>query len=132
MGGRPPRALSRQSLAEIIEPRFEELFGLVQDDLRGQGLLDRLSAGLVLTGGSVRLPGITDLAEDVFQLPVRLGEPMYSGRLGASLRSPLYATGLGLIQFGLQERARLMRAPAGWTGLTARARGWGRWLRSHF
>ena len=131
MGGRPPRALSRQSLAQIIEPRFEELFSLVQADLRSQGLLDRLSAGLVLTGGSVRLPGITELAEDMFQLPVRLGEPTYSGRLGASMRSPLYATGLGLIQFGLQERARLGSAPSGWSRLTARTRGLGRWLKSH-
>ncbi|MEM7193580.1 MAG: cell division protein FtsA [Pseudomonadota bacterium] len=100
MGGRPPRDLSRQNLAEIIEPRMEELLLLVQAELRRSGFEDLVGSGIVLTGGSSRIEGMMELAEEIFHLPVRLGLPNYSGGLSEVVRNPIYATGIGLVQFG--------------------------------
>ena len=107
MGGRPPRSLSRQSLAEVIEPRVEELLLLVQSDLRRSGFEELIRSGIVLTGGSSRIQGIVELAEEVFHLPVRLGTPNYDGGLCEVVRNPIYATGIGLVQFGRANRLRL-------------------------
>ena len=108
-GGRPSRTLSRQNLAEIIEPRVEELLMLVQGEMRRSGVEGLVGSGIVLTGGSSRIEGIIELAEDVFQLPVRLGTPNYDGGLCEVVRNPIYATGIGLVQFGHANRLKLAR-----------------------
>ena len=77
VGDRPPRRLARQTLAEIVEPRFEELFGLVRDELRRSGFEELIAAGVVITGGSAKMEGAVELAEEVFHMPVRLGAPQY-------------------------------------------------------
>ncbi|MDD9857332.1 MAG: rod shape-determining protein, partial [Gammaproteobacteria bacterium] len=107
MGGRPSRTLSRQNLAEIIEPRVEELLLLVQAELRRSGLEALVGSGVVLTGGSSRTEGIVELAEEIFHLPVRLGVPNYQGGLSEVVRNPIYATAIGLAQFGHANRVRL-------------------------
>ena len=100
MGGRPPRTLSRQNLAEIIEPRMEELLLLIQGELRRSGFEELIGSGIVLTGGSSKIEGMMELAEEIFHLPVRLGMPNYHGSLSEVVRNPIYATGIGLVQFG--------------------------------
>ena len=104
LGDRAPRALSRQALAAVIEPRVEELFSLTQQVLRESGYDELLSSGIVLTGGSSQLPGMVELAEDVFLKPVRIGAPVYSGSLADVVRSPRYATAIGLLQEACQQR----------------------------
>jgi cell division protein FtsA len=100
VGDRPPRSLSRQTLAEVIEPRVEELYGLVQAELRRSGFEDVLGSGIVLTGGSSKMEGMIDLAEEVFHMPVRLGLPQYVGGLKGVVQNPIYATGVGLVLYG--------------------------------
>lgn len=107
MGGRPPRTLSRQNLAEIIEPRIEELLVLIQAELRRSGFEELIGSGIVMTGGSSRIEGMMELAEEVFHLPVRLGVPNYSGSLSEVVKNPIYATGIGLIQFGQANRSQI-------------------------
>ncbi len=97
---RPPRSLSRQTLAEVIEPRIEELFGLIQAELRRSGFEEVLGSGIVLTGGSSKMEGMIDLAEEVFHMPVRLGIPQYVGGLKGVVENPVYATGVGLVLYG--------------------------------
>ena len=97
LGDRGPRSLSRQSLAAVIEPRVEELFALVHQVVRESGYEDVLSSGVVLTGGSASMPGMIEMAEDIFLKPTRLGMPAYTGQLADVVRSPRYATVLGLL-----------------------------------
>lgn len=97
LGDRHPRTLSRQALAAVIEPRVEELFALVHQVVRESGYEEVLSSGIVLTGGSVMMPGMIELAEDIFLKPARLGVPEYSGQLADVVRSPRYSTVLGLL-----------------------------------
>jgi cell division protein FtsA len=97
LGDRDPRTLSRQALAAVIEPRVEELFALVHQVVRESGYEEVLSSGLVLTGGTSMMPGMVELAEDIFLKPARLGMPEYSGQLADVVRSPRYATVLGLL-----------------------------------
>ena len=104
VGERPPRRLSRQTLAEVVEPRYEELLTLVQAELRRSGFEDLVAAGIVLTGGSSKMEGVIDLAEEVFHMPVRLGVPQGVSGLVDVVRNPIYATGVGLLQFGHQCR----------------------------
>ncbi len=104
VGERPPRKLARQTLAEVVEPRMEELYGLVLAELRRSGFEDLLGSGIVLTGGSAKMEGVVELAEEVFHMPVRLGLPHYVGGLSEVVRSPIYATGVGLILFGRKYR----------------------------
>ena len=103
MGARPPRQLARQTLAEVVEPRYEELLMLVQAELRRSGYEELLAAGIVLTGGSSKMEGVVELAEEVFHLPVRLGLPQHVGGLVDVVRNPIHATGVGLLLFGNQE-----------------------------
>ena len=105
VGDRPPRRLARQTLAEVIEPRYEELLTLVQAELRRSGFEDLITAGVVLTGGSSKIEGLVDLAEEVFHMPVRLGSPQCVMGLVDVVRNPVYATGVGLLLFGSQNRA---------------------------
>jgi len=106
VGDRPPRRLSRQTLAEVIEPRYEELLVLVQAELRRSGFEDLIAAGVVMTGGSSKIEGLVDLAEEVFHMPVRLGMPQNITGLVDVVRNPIYATGVGLLLFGHQNRTR--------------------------
>ena len=103
MGGRPPRSLSRRNLAEIIEPRVEELMLLIQAEIRKSGFEEMIGSGIVLTGGSSRIEGMMDLAEEIFHLPVRQGLPNYEGSLSEVIQNPIYSTGIGLAQFGYRH-----------------------------
>jgi cell division protein FtsA len=99
VGERPARRLARQTLAEVVEPRYEELFGLVRDELRRSGFEEIIAAGIVLTGGSARMEGAIDLAEEVFHMPVRLGlpQPAQVKGLAEVVQNPIYSTGVGLL-----------------------------------
>jgi len=100
VGGRKPRILSRQILSEIIEPRVEEIFSLVRQEIIKSGFEDRIASGVVITGGSTILNGTPELAEQVFNMPVRRGTPRAIGGLVDVVRSPMYATGVGLVIAG--------------------------------
>ncbi|MEO1767474.1 cell division protein FtsA [Thiobacter aerophilum] len=106
VGERGARQLSRQTLAEVIEPRVEELYSLVQAELRRSGFEDLISSGIVLTGGSSLIEGMVELGEEVFHMPVRLGLPQYVGGLQEVVRNPRYATGVGLLLAGLEQYQR--------------------------
>ena len=106
VGDRSPRQLSRQTLAEVIEPRVEELYSLIQRELRASGFEELLSSGIVLTGGSAAMQGMVDLGEEVFHMPVRVGVPNYSGGLSEVVRNPRYSTGVGLLISGLEQMKR--------------------------
>jgi cell division protein FtsA len=99
VGDRPPRRLARQTLAEIVEPRYEELFGLIRDELRRAGLEEQVATGIVLTGGSAKMEGAIELAEEVFHMPVRLGIPQYVTGLSEVVSNPIHATGVGLLLY---------------------------------
>jgi cell division protein FtsA len=99
VGDRPPRRLARQTLAEIVEPRYEELFALVRDELRRAGLEEQVATGIVLTGGSAKMEGAIELAEEVFHMPVRLGVPQYVSGLVDVVSNPIHATGVGLLLY---------------------------------
>ena len=100
VGERAPRRLARQTLAEVVEPRYEELMSLVQAELRRSGYENLIAAGIVLTGGSSKMEGVIELAEEVFHMPVRLGVPQYVSGLIDVVRNPIHATGVGLLLFG--------------------------------
>jgi cell division protein FtsA len=102
VGDRAPRRLERQTLAEVVEPRYEELFGLVLNELKRSGFEEMVVAGVVLTGGGSKMEGAIDLAEEVFHMPVRLGSPQYVSGLVDVVRNPIYSTGVGLLLFGNQ------------------------------
>ncbi|MCW8828391.1 MAG: cell division protein FtsA [Gammaproteobacteria bacterium] len=104
VGDRPPRRLARQTLAEVVEPRYEELFTLVQAELRRSGFEDICAAGIVLTGGTAKMEGGVELAEEIFHMPVRLGMPQGVSGLVDVVRNPIYATGVGLLLFGQHNR----------------------------
>jgi cell division protein FtsA len=106
VGERPPRRLARQALAEIVEPRFEELFGLIRDELRRSGFEELIAAGVIITGGSSKMEGAVELAEEVFHMPVRLGSPQYVNGLMDVVRNPIHATGVGLLLYGYENLAR--------------------------
>jgi cell division protein FtsA len=104
VGGRPPRVLSRQILAEIIQPRVEEIYQLAAREIVKSGYEDVLASGVVVTGGTTILEGVTELAEQTFNLPVRRGYPMGIGGLVDVVNSPMYATGVGLVLYGLKHQ----------------------------
>ena len=103
IGGRKSRELSRQILGDILEPRVVEIFELVQREIEKMKLTELLASGVVLTGGSCLLPGMLEVAEEVIGLPVRLGVPRHVGGLVDVVRSPVYSTGVGLLQYGAQQ-----------------------------
>jgi len=113
VGDRPPRMLSRQTLAEVVEPRVEELYSLIQQVLRDSGYEELLSSGVVLTGGSAVMQGMVELGEEIFHMPVRLGIPRYTGALADVIRSPRYATGVGLLLEGVVQTQRGLIARQG-------------------
>jgi cell division protein FtsA len=103
IGDRAPRTMSRQTLAEVIEPRVDELYQLVQKVLHDSGFEDLLSSGIVLTGGSSVMQGMVELGEEIFHMPVRIGVPRYSGGLADVVRNPRYATAVGLLLEGVSQ-----------------------------
>lgn len=106
IGDRPPRLLSRQALASVVEPRVEEIFSMAQKAIRESGFEDSVASGVVLTGGTSLLPGMNELAEDVFLKPARVGWPAYEGALADVIRNPRYATVVGLLLEAHQQRVR--------------------------
>ena len=115
VGDRPPRRLARQTLAEIVEPRYEELFNLIRDELRRSGFEEAIAAGIVLTGGSAKMEGAVLLAEEVFHVPVRLGFPQGITGLPDVVNNPIHATGVGLLLYAraLYEQDGPSRATGG-------------------
>ena len=111
VGDRPPRDLSRQALAEVVEPRYEELFTLVQSELRRSGFEDLIPAGIVITGGSSTMEGVVELAEEIFHMPVRLACQQAVSGMTEVVNNPIYATGVGLLIHGFRQMD-LGRAPA--------------------
>jgi len=126
IGERAPRTLSRQTLAEVIEPRVEELFSLVQQVLRESGFEELLSSGIVLTGGSSVMRGMVELGEEVFHMPVRVGIPRYAGGLSEIVCSPRYATSVGLLLEGVEQvkQGKLSRQSGSFAAVLARMREW--------
>ena len=104
VGGRPPRLLSRQILSEIIEPRIEELFSMVQQRLKKTGFEDMFASGIVLTGGVALMEGVQEAAERFLGLPIRRGTPQNIGGLMDVVNSPIYATGVGLVLYGAENQ----------------------------
>lgn len=99
VGDRPPRRLLRQTLAEVVEPRYEELFSLIHAELKRSGFEELIAAGVVLTGGGSKMEGVIELAEEVFHCPVRQGIPHYVTGLADVVRNPVYSTAVGLLLF---------------------------------
>jgi len=125
VGDKPMKELSRQALAEVVEPRYDELFTLIQAELRRSGFEELVASGIVLTGGASKMEGVIDLAEEIFHMPVSLGLPRNVVGLKDIVRNPVYATGVGLLQYGKQReeeipgRGRLRRS-----GMFNRVRKW--------
>jgi cell division protein FtsA len=127
IGDRAARRLSRQTLAEVVEPRYEELLSLVQSELRRSGFEDLVAGGVVLTGGCAKMEGLIDLAEEIFHMPVRLGMPQYVTGLVDVVRNPIHSTGVGLLLFGYRNRAARVRdvsGARGFKGVWDRMRSW--------
>lgn len=127
VGNRPLRRMSRQTLAEVVEPRYVELFSLVQAELRRSGYERQIVAGIVLTGGSSNMQGVVELAEEVFHMPVRVGTPQYVSGLVELVRNPIYATGVGLLLYGRgrqQDGDRTRRLDTGASGVWNRMKSW--------
>ena len=127
VGDRPPRRLARQTLAEVVEPRYEELFSLVRDELRRSGFEEVIAAGIVLTGGSSKMEGAVELAEEIFHVPVRLGIPQYVEGLADIVRNPIHATAVGLLLYGkevAEGQANAAAAKAGVVGGFSRMKAW--------
>ena len=126
IGDRAPRAMSRQTLAEVIEPRVEELFSIVQQVLRDSGYEELLSSGVVMTGGSSVMQGMVELGEEIFHMPVRVGVPRYAGGLSEVVRNPRYATAVGLLLEGVSQtqQGRISRQNGSIGAVLGRMREW--------
>ena len=103
VGGRPPRELSRSALADIIQPRYSELFDLIKAEISRNGFEDKISAGIVFTGGTSKIEGVVELAESIFQTSVRLGVPSKFQGMETILQNPIYSTSIGLIEHGFKQ-----------------------------
>jgi cell division protein FtsA len=127
VGDRPARRLARQTLAEVVEPRYEELFNLIREELRRSGFEETIAAGIVLTGGSARMEGAIELAEEIFHVPVRLGLPCHVKGLSDVVRNPIYATGVGLLLYARENSAPVTRGAViggNVAGVLARMKNW--------
>jgi cell division protein FtsA len=125
VGDKPARELSRQALADVVEPRYDELFTLIQAELRRSGFESLIAAGIVLTGGASKMEGVIELAEEIFHMPVTLGSPRNVAGLKDIVRNPVYATGVGLLMYGKEreeERPRRGRGRSG--GFFANIKNW--------
>jgi cell division protein FtsA len=103
VGDRAPRRLARQMLAQVVQSRYEEIFSMVQGEIRRSGYESLIAAGIVLTGGAARMEGVVELAEELFQMPVRVGQPFGVEGLGEVVNNPVHATGVGLLRFGARQ-----------------------------
>jgi len=126
VGDRPPRDLSRQSLAEVVEPRYDELFTLILAEIRRSGFEELIPAGVLLTGGTSKMEGAVELAEEIFHMPVRLGAPQYAKGLNDIIRNPIYATAVGLLIYGARDDESSGMPGSGQLagGLMTRVRDW--------
>ncbi len=114
VGGRKPRVMARRILSEILQPRAEEIFHMVWDDIRRAGYEKALNSGIVLTGGGAILDGMPEIAEQIFDLPIRRGCPTGVGGLADHVNSPTFATGVGLALYGYRNAlGEMARAPIG-------------------
>lgn len=130
VGDRPARDLSRQALAEVVEPRYDELFALVQAELRRSGFEDLIAAGIVLTGGTAKMQGAVELAEEIFHVPVRIGTPQGIHGMQDIASNPIHATGVGLLHYGFRQQeelagSRASREDSVWSRLKG-------WLQNNF
>jgi cell division protein FtsA len=126
VGDRPPRRLARQSLAQSVQARYEEIFEMVQDELRRSGYDSLVAAGVVLTGGAARMEGALELAEEIFHKMVRVGVPQHVNGLGEVIANPLHSTGVGLLLHGSRSGGMRTSGPAGGSvgGLVDKLRSW--------
>ncbi|HBY86637.1 MAG TPA: cell division protein FtsA [Colwellia sp.] len=107
VGGRPARSMSRHTLSEVVEPRYQELFELIQDEIRESGLEDQIAAGYVLTGGTAKMEGVLEFAEEIFQMPVRIANPLSVQGLKEYVNDPSYSTVVGLLHYGMQATSEV-------------------------
>ena len=127
VGGRPARTMSRHTLSEVVEPRYQELFELIQEEVREAGLEDQIAAGYVLTGGTAKMEGVVEFAEEVFQMPVRIASPLAVKGLKEYVDDPRYATVVGLLHYGMQSHqsgTKENKSSAGVIGLWPRLHAW--------
>ncbi|MDP3878075.1 MAG: cell division protein FtsA [Methylobacter sp.] len=124
IGDRAPRKISTQNLAEIIEPRYEELMLLVQSELRRSGFEELIAAGIVLTGGSSKVMGLIDLAEEIFHMPVRMGGPQNVTGLTEVVKNPIHSTGVGLLMYGKEHQGMGRSIDADAPSVFARMKHW--------
>jgi cell division protein FtsA len=127
VGDRPARRLARQTLAEVVEPRYEELFNLIREELRRSGFEETIAAGIVLTGGSARMEGAIELAEEIFHVPVRLGLPAQVKGLSDVVRNPIYSTSVGLLLYARENSAPATRGAViggNVAGILSRMKNW--------
>lgn len=125
VGDRPPRTLTRQMLAEVVEPRYDELFTLVQAEIRRSGFEQLIPGGVVLTGGASKMEGVAELAEEIFHAPVRIGMPQEVAGLTDVVRNPIYSTSVGLLQYAMkQEKQQVPSMTETGESLIDRLKGW--------
>jgi cell division protein FtsA len=124
IGDRAPRKISTQNLAEIIEPRYEELMLLVQSELRRSGYEELIAAGIVLTGGSSKVMGLIELAEEIFHMPVRMGIPQNVSGLTEVVRNPIHSTGVGLLMYGRDHQGGNRNNESEELGFFAKVKSW--------
>lgn len=124
IGDRAPRKISAHNLAEIVEPRYEELMLLVQAELRRSGYEDIIAAGIVVTGGSSKVIGLVELAEEIFHMPVRMGVPQHVSGLTDVVQNPIYSTGVGLLLYGRDHHGRTEGLSGSGDGVWARMKSW--------
>jgi cell division protein FtsA len=127
VGGRPARSMSRHTLAEVVEPRYHELFELIQEELRESGLEDQIAAGYVLTGGNSKMDGVVEFAEEVFQMPVRVAVPQDVAGLKEYVNDPTYSTVVGLLHYGMQANEQInneTKKNEGVAGIGSRVLAW--------
>ena len=139
VGGRPARSLQRQTLAEVIEPRYSELLGMinqelarVQTELKKSGVKHQLAAGLVLTGGAAQIEGLVECAEQIFQCQVRIGQPGSIKGLSDYVETPVYSTAVGLLQYGKEHQSAPQQEYNSKSSVTGLFRRVGNWLRGEF
>ena len=124
VGDRPARDLSRQALADVVQPRYEELYNLVQAELRRSGYEELIAAGMVLTGGTAQMEGAVELAEEIFHMPVRLAKPHKAQGPSGLLDNPTYSTCVGLLNYALQAGSSIQVEPPKRAGMGSSASQW--------
>lgn len=132
VGGRPARSMSRHMLAEVVEPRYRELFEMVLGKIKHSGLESQIAAGVVLTGGTAKMEGAVELAEEIFQMPVRLGQPIGVTGLSEYVNDPCYATAVGLLLYGKEMKNHAMNESQNVAGVGNMLRRISSWFKGEF